>query len=50
MAVEHLTVFGFVEAIVTLLVVRYLQQTDPSLLKVPAKSILTEKIAKEVSA
>ncbi|MCZ7382510.1 MAG: cobalt transporter CbiM, partial [Candidatus Methanoperedens sp.] len=31
MAVEHLTVFGFVEALVTLLVVRYLQQTDPSL-------------------
>lgn len=50
MAVEHLTVFGFVEALVTLLVVRYLQQTDPSLLRISAKAISNEKIAKEVSA
>jgi cobalt/nickel transport system permease protein len=50
MAFEHLTVFGFIEAIVTLLVVRYLQQTDASLLRIPAKAISTEKIAKEVSA
>ncbi|MCZ7405561.1 MAG: cobalt transporter CbiM [Candidatus Methanoperedens sp.] len=49
MAVEHLTVFGFVEALVTLLVVRYLQQTDPSLLGIPAKAISNEKIAKGVS-
>ncbi|MHB9037135.1 MAG: cobalt transporter CbiM [Armatimonadota bacterium] len=32
MAIEHLLVFGFVEAIVTGLVVAYLQRTDPSLL------------------
>ena len=31
MAIEHLVLFGFVEAIVTLMVVRYLQQTDTSL-------------------
>lgn len=32
MAAEHLLVFGFVEAIVTGLVVAYLQKTDPGLL------------------
>jgi cobalt/nickel transport system permease protein len=31
---EHLLIFGWVEAIVTLLVVRYLQKQDPSLLEV----------------
>lgn len=39
MAFEHLILFGFVEAIVTLSVVRYLQQTDPSLLRISAKEI-----------
>lgn len=32
MAIEHLLVFGFAEAIVTGLVVAYMQRTDPSLL------------------
>lgn len=50
MALGHLLVFGIIEAIVTLLVVRYLQQTDPSLLRIPAKAISNEKIAKVVSA
>jgi cobalt/nickel transport system permease protein len=50
MALGHLVVFGIIEAIVTLLVVRYLQQTDPSLLRIPAKAISNEKIAKVVSA
>jgi cobalt/nickel transport system permease protein len=42
MAFGHLIMFGFIEAIVTLLVVRYLQQTDPSLLKLSV--ISKEKI------
>jgi len=42
MAFAHLILFGFVEAVVTMLVVRYLQQAEPSLL-------LSEKTAKEVS-
>ncbi len=50
MAVEHLLIFGFVEAIVTLLVVRYIQHTDPSLLRITAKAIPNEKKAKGVSA
>jgi cobalt/nickel transport system permease protein len=37
MAVEHLVLFGVVEAVVTGLVVAYLQRTDPSLLYLPAK-------------
>ncbi len=49
MAFGHLLIFGFVEAIVTLLVVRYLQQTDPSLLRASDKAIQIEK-AKKVSA
>lgn len=49
MALEHLLLFGFVEAIVTLLVVRYLQQTDPSLLRLSAKIILKDKIPPGVS-
>ncbi len=49
MAFGHLLMFGFVEAIVTLLVVRYLQQTDPSLLRASAKAIPIEK-AKRVNA
>ncbi len=49
MAFGHLLMFGFVEAIVTSLVVRYLQQADPSLLRIQAKAISTEK-AKVVSA
>jgi cobalt/nickel transport system permease protein len=32
MAIEHLLVFGFVEAVITAIVVAYLQRTDPSLL------------------
>lgn len=36
MAVEHLLVFGFVEAIVTGLVVAYVQRTEPSLIWVKA--------------
>jgi len=36
MAVEHLLVFGFVEAVVTGLVVAYLQRTEPSLLRTPS--------------
>ena len=39
MAVEHLLVFGFVEAIVTGLVVAYLQRTDASLLYQTPNSI-----------
>lgn len=50
MAIEHLLLFGFVEGIVTLMVVRYLQQTDPSLLRLSAKAISKEKIATGVSA
>ncbi len=50
MAVEHLTIFGLIEAIVTSMVVRYLQQTDPTLLEGPIKSISTEKNRKEASA
>jgi cobalt/nickel transport system permease protein len=50
MLMEHVFVFGFVEAIVTLLVVRYLQQTDPSLLNLSGKAIPKEKIAAGVSA
>jgi cobalt/nickel transport system permease protein len=37
MALGHLLVFGVVEAIVTLLVVKYIQKTEPSLLKVSAR-------------
>ncbi|MCE8425296.1 MAG: cobalt transporter CbiM [Candidatus Methanoperedens sp.] len=44
MAIEHLLLFGFVEAIVTLLVVRYLQQTDPSLLRLSDRKIVQDKI------
>jgi len=43
MAIEHLVLFGFVEAIVTLSVVRYLQQTDPSLLRIQTKAVSIEK-------
>lgn len=50
MAFEHLLVFGFIEAIVTLMVVRYLQQTDPSLLRLSDRAISKEKIATGVSA
>ncbi len=50
MAIGHLTAFGIAEAIVTLLVIRYLQQTDPSLLKIQAKAISNEKISEVVSA
>jgi cobalt/nickel transport system permease protein len=50
MAFEHLLVFGFIEAIVTLMVVRYLQQTDISLLRLSDRAISKEKIALEVSA
>lgn len=50
MAIEHLVLFGFVEGIVTLLVVRYLQQTDPSLLNLSSKANSKEKIATGVSA
>ena len=35
MAAEHLLVFGFVEAIVTGLVLAYLQRTDPSMIPAP---------------
>jgi cobalt/nickel transport system permease protein len=49
MAIEHLVLFGFVEGIVTLLVVRYLQQTDPSLLNLTSKAISKEKMATGVS-
>ncbi len=49
MAFEHLLVFGFVEAIVTLMVVRYLQQTDPSLLGLSARTTSTERIPAGVS-
>jgi len=31
---EHMLVFGFVEAVVTVLVVKYLQKQDPDLLKI----------------
>jgi cobalt/nickel transport system permease protein len=50
MAFGHLIMFSFVEAIVTLLVVRYLQQTDPSLLRLSARTISKEKIPAGVSA
>lgn len=49
MAIEHLAVFGFIEAIVTLLVVRYLQQTDASLLSISARAVSKDKIATGVS-
>ncbi len=45
MAIEHLVLFGFVEAIVTLMVVRYLQQTEPSLLRLSARTISKDKIS-----
>jgi cobalt/nickel transport system permease protein len=32
MALEHLLFFGFIEALITALIIRYLQQTDPALL------------------
>lgn len=35
MVVEHLLVFGFVEALVTALVIKYFQKHDPSLLEGP---------------
>ncbi len=50
MAIEHLVLFGFVEGIVTLMVVRYLQQTDPSLLRLLERAISKGKIATGVSA
>ena len=34
MALEHLLLFGFIEAIVTALVIRYLQQAEPALLTI----------------
>lgn len=37
MAFEHLVVFGWVEAIVTGLVVAYIQKVDPSLLASPRR-------------
>ncbi len=49
MAIEHLVLFGFVEGIVTLMVVRYLQQTDPSLLRLSERAILKDKIPAGVS-
>ncbi len=49
MAFEHLLVFGFVEAIVTLMVVRYLQQTDASLLRLTERTISQDKIPAGVS-
>jgi cobalt/nickel transport system permease protein len=39
MAFEHIVLFGFVEAIVTALVVKYLQNADPALLNIPQKAI-----------
>lgn len=36
MAIEHLLIFGFVEAVVTGLVVAYVQRTEPSLIRVKA--------------
>ena len=35
MMIEHLVLFGIIEAVVTMLVVRYLQRTDPALLHLP---------------
>ncbi len=49
MAIEHLVLFGFVEGIVTLMVVRYLQQTDPSLLRLSSSTISKDKIPVGVS-
>ena len=40
--VEHLLVFGFVEAVVTALVVMYLQQSDPGLLYKAPQTTVTE--------
>jgi cobalt/nickel transport system permease protein len=39
MAFEHLVLFGLVEALVTSLVVKYLQTADPALLDMPRKAI-----------
>jgi cobalt/nickel transport system permease protein len=38
MTIEHLLLFGFVEAIVTGLVVAYVQRTEPSLIRVKARA------------
>ncbi|RJQ51141.1 MAG: cobalt transporter CbiM [Nitrospiraceae bacterium] len=38
MAFEHLAVFGFIEALVTGLVVAYIARSDPSMLNIPALS------------
>ena len=43
MAFEHLVLFGIVEAMVTALVVRYLQTADPELLNMPLKPITKNK-------
>ncbi len=42
MAAEHLLVFGFVEAVVTALVVMYLQKSDPGLLYKAPQATATE--------
>jgi cobalt/nickel transport system permease protein len=34
MAIEHLMLFGFVEALVTALIIKYLQKADQSLLTI----------------
>ncbi|MBI5410201.1 MAG: cobalt transporter CbiM [Nitrospirae bacterium] len=38
MALEHLAVFGFIEALVTGLVVGYIAKTEPAMLNIPAAS------------
>ncbi|MFH0817815.1 MAG: cobalt transporter CbiM [Candidatus Micrarchaeota archaeon] len=39
MAFEHLILFGFVEAVVTMLVVKYLQSSEPELLKLAGGTV-----------
>ncbi len=43
MAFEHLVLFGFIEAVVTMLVVKYLQSTEPSLLRIQNAAVSKSK-------
>lgn len=48
MAVEHLLVFGFVEAVVTGLVVAYIQRTEPGLLRGSADAAISSTIRRPI--
>ena len=50
MMIEHLILFGVIEAIATLLVVKYLQRTDPALLRLPVEVTTSKEMPTEAHA